>query len=40
MAQAIMIIQANEHERALELEEEALAARREFEAALAERGGN
>ena len=37
---AIEIIRANENERALELEEEALAARHEFEAALAERGGN
>ena len=40
MEQAIEIIRANENERALELEEEALAARREFEAALAEREGN
>ena len=40
MAQAIEIIRANAHERALELEEEALAARREFEAALRDRGGN
>ena len=41
MEQAIEIIRANENERALELEEEALAARRrEFEAALAERGEN
>ena len=40
MEQAIEIIRANEHERALELEQEALAAQREFEAALRERGGN
>ena len=40
MAQAIDIIRANKNERALELEALALEARREFEAALHERGGN